>query len=333
MSSPEHASGGPLGLHQRRFSGRFRRKIRPNDPDRARTDYSPGVKNEYLTSAEAAVALGVAPTSIKRWADARLLACHTTAGGHRRFLRSEVERFRRERLRGARAEPLSATGWIALFASKISVPQLQELLQGERDRVGSWWQLADRLGLLLAEIGSAWERGELSIAGEHELSERIERALASTLSSQPIPTGAPVCLLAAAPAEQHTLGLLLAELCLREAGWATRWIGAQTPIEELIAPIASGEIAMVALSASGASSSADDLARAAETVAAACREHSIALVLGGCGTWPETAPTGGPGSGRVRSFAELHQLLATRGRELDPSSTNPDGVLAVPPVR
>ncbi len=51
----------------------------------------------YLTPNETAALLMVAPATLRVWADKGLLKAQTTAGGHRRFLRDEVERFRRER--------------------------------------------------------------------------------------------------------------------------------------------------------------------------------------------------------------------------------------------
>lgn len=51
----------------------------------------------YLTPNEAAGLLMVAPATLRVWADKGLLKAQTTAGGHRRFLREEVERFRRKR--------------------------------------------------------------------------------------------------------------------------------------------------------------------------------------------------------------------------------------------
>lgn len=51
----------------------------------------------YLTPNEAAGLLMVAPATLRVWADKGLLKAQTTAGGHRRFLREDVERFRHER--------------------------------------------------------------------------------------------------------------------------------------------------------------------------------------------------------------------------------------------
>ena len=46
-----------------------------------------------LTPAEVAKLLRVHPKSVTRWAQAGMIECIKTPGGHRRFRRSAVERF------------------------------------------------------------------------------------------------------------------------------------------------------------------------------------------------------------------------------------------------
>ena len=48
---------------------------------------------EFLTPAEVALLLGVAPVTVRAWAGRDLKAERVTPGGHRRFARSEVLRF------------------------------------------------------------------------------------------------------------------------------------------------------------------------------------------------------------------------------------------------
>jgi len=47
----------------------------------------------YLTSTEVANLLMVAPVTVRSWAQKGLLRARTTPGGHRRYLRQDVERF------------------------------------------------------------------------------------------------------------------------------------------------------------------------------------------------------------------------------------------------
>ena len=51
----------------------------------------------YLTPHEVAELLMVSPVTVRQWAQKGLIQAETTVGGHRRFLRREVERFARER--------------------------------------------------------------------------------------------------------------------------------------------------------------------------------------------------------------------------------------------
>ncbi len=52
-------------------------------------------QDEWIGLSEAARLLGVHPSTARSWADSGKLSVHRTAGGHRRFLRSEIEDFGR----------------------------------------------------------------------------------------------------------------------------------------------------------------------------------------------------------------------------------------------
>lgn len=47
---------------------------------------------DLMTPAEAASTLGVTPTTVRRWADQGALTHIRTAGGHRRYSRTEIEK-------------------------------------------------------------------------------------------------------------------------------------------------------------------------------------------------------------------------------------------------
>jgi len=53
--------------------------------------------SEFLTPTEVAKLLLVSPITVRQWAQKGQIEAHTTAGGHRRFARLEVERFARSR--------------------------------------------------------------------------------------------------------------------------------------------------------------------------------------------------------------------------------------------
>jgi excisionase family DNA binding protein len=47
--------------------------------------------NEWLSLSKVATILGVHPSTIRNWSDQGMIPVHRTQGGHRRYLRSEVE--------------------------------------------------------------------------------------------------------------------------------------------------------------------------------------------------------------------------------------------------
>ncbi len=262
--------------------------------------------DELLTTRQAAAMLGVGTTSIKRWADQGALTCVKTAGGHRRFPRSAIDALLRAHggthLIAPDAAVAWTTGgspdWIELLVSGTGPREVYRRLSDERDARGSWWQVAELLAHVLVDIGERWERGELTVLQEHLASERLSRALARAAETLAPPPGAPSALLLAAEGDDHTLGLALAELVLREAGWITRWAGRRVPRPALLAFLDRGEVSRLVVAASASSSDVGALAEQAAFLAAACQVRGIELILGGAGAWPEQ-----PSYGR-----RLHQL-------------------------
>jgi excisionase family DNA binding protein len=267
------------------------------------------MSDTLLSTRQAAALLGVGTTSIKRWADEGVLACEKTVGGHRRFSRAAVLELKRAASRPAAgaAPPDAAADWVRRLVSQ-DAGAATAALERDRARLGAWWRVADELGATLDELGRQWETGALSVIQEHVASAHLARALARCGDRLRLPRRPPRALLMTAAGDDHTLGLSLAELCLREAGWATRWIGRRAPIDQAVAYIAEGHARLVAVSASPFSIDDASLAAQAARLGAACRARGAELVLGGAGAWPERPPHGV----RARSFRELRDVLRAR---------------------
>jgi excisionase family DNA binding protein len=271
-----------------------------------------GSSNEMvglLSTNQVARLAGVGPSAVKRWADAGHLPCLKTAGGHRRFEAAAVERFLR---RGGPDPAVGRDDWAgALLAARQSL-EVEALLLAERGRTGAWHRVAERAGAALVELGRRWQGGGLTVAEEHLASERLARALARLAESIPLPVPAPVALLTCAEGDDHTLGLSLVELVLREAGWVTRWLGRRTPVAEVCAVLARGEARLLAVSASLASRDAVGLRRQAEALGHQCRALGVLLVLGGAGAWPARPRYGM----QLSALEPLHALALAERRRL-----------------
>jgi len=268
------------------------------------------VADDQLTSKQAARLMGAGPSSIKRWAESGELPCHRTPGGHRRFRRGDVERLRAKRATRQAIprvdDPEKVTRWLDLLRSEEDLHAVLGLLMRERAQRGAWHAVADGLGSVLAALGRLWERGELSVLEEHHASTRLGRALAHCAEGLAVAPDAPVCLLLCAAGDDHTLGLSLAELCLREAGWRALWSGRRTPLDDSLGRIRMGGLAMVAVAASAGAVDAKGLASEAAALAEACAEAGTLLALGGAGAWPES----NDGLHRIRGFEAFAALLA-----------------------
>jgi MerR family transcriptional regulator, light-induced transcriptional regulator len=92
--------------------------------------------------------------------------------------------------------------------------------------------LRDALLPYLHDLGDRWERGQVSIAGEHFASSLLRGRLAGLARGWGNGHG-PRAVLACPPGEQHDLPLLMFGIVLHRCGWRVEYLGASTPIAEL----------------------------------------------------------------------------------------------------
>jgi methanogenic corrinoid protein MtbC1 len=86
---------------------------------------------------------------------------------------------------------------------------------------------------LLRELGSGWERGEVTVAQEHFASNLLRGRLLGLARGWDRGSG-PRAVLACPPGERHDLGLVIFGLALRDLGWRITFLGADTPPETII---------------------------------------------------------------------------------------------------
>ena len=85
----------------------------------------------------------------------------------------------------------------------------------------------------LAEIGSGWYEGAVTVQQEHFASALAERRLNSLLSASPAPTRLGRVIVGCAPGDIHTFSTLLVTYLLRRRGWDVIYLGADVPINRL----------------------------------------------------------------------------------------------------
>lgn len=101
----------------------------------------------------------------------------------------------------------------------------------------------------LYEIGEAWYRGEIRIATEHYASAYIRGILLNLLQAFPIYSAAPTLLIGCAPEEFHEIAPLMLSVLLRREGYQVEFLGADLPIDDLVAYAEDVSPEMIILSA------------------------------------------------------------------------------------
>ncbi len=132
---------------------------------------------------------------------------------------------------------------------------------------------------VLVEVGRLWEIGEITVAQEHFAAGVVRVALAAMLRSlDTARPGAVEVVCVCVPGEAHDLPLLAVAVELALAGWRVIWLGADVPLADLCALVATRSPTIVCLSAIVARASEDVLA-SGRTVHAS--SPTTTVVLGG----------------------------------------------------
>ncbi len=174
-----------------------------------------------------------------------LLTSTRTKGGHRLFRQSDIDRIRRIKqwqLEGMSLEAIRQrlAEYDALpDPDQLSAEFLRTALARDTESASRLVLAADDAGLplevtfgevlgpALVSLGDLWEKGEVPVAQEKEVSE-LSRDLVAVLSRRhrPASPDGPQILAACVEGELHEIGLRMICGLLREAGYAVRYLGA-----------------------------------------------------------------------------------------------------------
>lgn len=102
---------------------------------------------------------------------------------------------------------------------------------------------------VLAEIGTLWAEGKVSVTVEHFASALVRAQLESLFRSAVSADGGPLVLVGCAPGELHELGALMLALFLRRGGVRVVYLGQSVEVNALVATAAQARPLAVLLSA------------------------------------------------------------------------------------
>ncbi len=86
----------------------------------------------------------------------------------------------------------------------------------------------------LVELGELWHQGKVATTTEHVASSYLHGRLRSLLSLTTSHRSNPEIIIACAPLDQHELGALMLAVLLRRQGYRVTYVGANTPVEDLL---------------------------------------------------------------------------------------------------
>lgn len=256
--------------------------------------------SEHLSTKQAAEALGVSESSVKRWCDRGAIPTSRTLGGHRRIPLSGFLSFLKETNRQV-VVPLRATNLSETTVSRVETTQSLESLQtafekaleiGDEagcrsalvDAYGitkSFAQLADQfVAAAFHSLGDKWTCGEVEIYQERRGCEICSRALHEYGRLMPdSPQNAPLALGGSPSKDNYSLPSQLLDLVLRECSWRTMNLGCNLPLETIVAAVDELKPKMVWLSVSHLESPEKFVAEYAEFYSALPQDTLV--VLGG----------------------------------------------------
>jgi MerR family transcriptional regulator, light-induced transcriptional regulator len=256
-----------------------------------------GNQAHYISTMQAANALGVSISTIKRWVDDGVLPAHRTAGGHRKLLRAEVLALaRRGDLPHSDLTGLSVAsiGEEPLDLKSISAALLDAVIRGDGIEVSSLIgrvyhsgvaieTLSDQvIAPAMTKVGHDWETARIEVWHEHRGTQLVAAALydlkddleARAERKRPVAIGG------APQGDPYLLATLLAQLALLDAGWEAVNLGPNTPLASLTSAMRELRPRLVWLSVSHLEKSVDFL-RAYREFYHSAEHMGVAVAVGG----------------------------------------------------
>jgi methanogenic corrinoid protein MtbC1 len=197
-----------------------------------------------------------------------LITAIRTPGGHRLFSPADVERIRQIKTWQAQRLSLDEIRQRLVDLDRLPAPAelaesfLRQALGGDLAAAYQAIIAADDVGLpltrlfgevlqpALTEVGHRWERGELLVSQEKEVSELARDLIADlSLRHARTSTDGPALVAACVEGERHELGLRMVCGLFRAEGWAAHYLGADVAPRFVLEAVQLHRPAVILLSA------------------------------------------------------------------------------------
>jgi MerR family transcriptional regulator, light-induced transcriptional regulator len=257
----------------------------------------PDLNPEFVSTAQAANALGVSVSTVKRWVEEGILPAQKTAGGHRKLLLADLMEIARQGKSPARdlaslklkfsQERLPSVAKLerhlypALLAGDLT--EVRAILHGGYHAGLSIAALADEvIAPAMHQIGSDWESAKIDVMHEHRASQVIAAVLFELKSAleRRANRERPTAVGAALEDDYSLLPSLLAQMVLLDCGWEAVNLGPDTPLSTFRRAIEELKPKLMWISASHLIDEAKFIRQYRELYDAAERA-GVAVVVGG----------------------------------------------------
>jgi MerR family transcriptional regulator, light-induced transcriptional regulator len=288
------------------------------------------MKQSYSTK-ELAQMLDVSESTVKRWADAGLLKCRKTIGGHRKFHQDEIAEFQSQcslAVKAAMAEDRAArrdAEMDELFAgpdfTALSGRYREASLARQFGCATAMLREAHLRGLSLAtigdeiirpamhEIGEMWRAGKISVLDEHAATFATVRALIELRQHmEEKERTEKLALVGCSEGEFHHVAALLVCHLLESESWKVVYLGGHTPLFSFAEAInkLNADLACISITMT------DNIERAArdyEGLRRAALKRNAKIILGGAALKDEEVRARFRGASYARTLQEFTGLL------------------------
>lgn len=251
---------------------------------------------DLISPRQAARAIGVSESSLKRWCDRGLIATVRTAGGHRKLATPDVVRFVREHQHRivtpevlglpptSEGAELGLTRGGSLLAEALLVGDEESARRIVFDLYLARHSISAIGDAVIAQafrvIGDRWACNEADIYQERRGCEIVLRVLHELRQAQQVRPDAWRAIGATFTGDFYSLPLTMTETVLRSVGYQATMLGTSIPIESLIKAVRDLRPKLFFASVSHLVDEAKFVADFSQ-LAEACRGSETALVVGG----------------------------------------------------